>query len=557
MDSSTKPQRFVHAFVPPVPKTQAAKEIELPDPPPVESGLYSRETPLLFASAAPNPPRDFEVETRIRRSEEHMRRGAELLGAGKPGEARAQFDQAIEWLVTAPASVRDRQRIVRRYEDAVETIYRLEVEGAQQSAGDTEPVFDKNPLDDVVDLTFPIDPRLKPRVKEQVEATVSQLPLETADPVLGFIHYFSSPRGRRVLLYGLQRSGRYAPMIRRILDEEGLPQELIHMAQAESGFLPRAVSHMRATGMWQFVRDRGNEYGLKQTPHTDDRLDPEKATRAAARHLRDLYAQFGDWYLAIAAYNCGPGNVERGIQRTGYADFWELYRRNVLPRETANYLPIILAMTIMAKNPKDYGIEGVVLDDPLVYDTVSVKAPAHLALIADVAGQPLAVIRDLNPAVLKLLAPANYPLRVPKGSANAIMAALEAIPAPKLAAWRVHRVASTDTVAALARQYRTSERQIQEANGGQIEVPEEGDLLVIPVSYPGASAAAQKTASSKTSKARGKTASAKKTVAKRSSKPQPRKAVAGTAKKPPAPRASLHKIGAGSSVAATLRASTR
>ena len=147
-------------------------------------------------------------------------------------------------------------------------------------------------------------------------------------------------------------------MIQRILDEEGIPQEIIHLAQAESGFIPRAVSRAAAGGMWQFLKWRGNEYGLKQTAYTDDRMDPEKATRAAARHLRDLYHEFGDWYLAIAAYNCGPGNVEKAVERTGYADFWELRARGVLPAETTNYVPIILAMTIMEKNAAEYGIEG-------------------------------------------------------------------------------------------------------------------------------------------------------------------------------------------------------
>jgi membrane-bound lytic murein transglycosylase D len=178
------------------------------------------------------------------------------------------------------------------------------------------------------------------------------LPLSVNDSVLGYINYFAN-RGHKTLVNGMQRSGRYRPMIRRILDEEGVPQELIHLAQAESGFIPRAVSRKAAGGMWQFLTWRGNEYGLKQTRYTDDRMDPEKATRAAARHLRDLYHQFGDWYLAIAAY-LGTGRVERaGAHRL--CGFLGIAQPRSPARRNHHYVPIILAMTIMEKNAPEYG----------------------------------------------------------------------------------------------------------------------------------------------------------------------------------------------------------
>jgi membrane-bound lytic murein transglycosylase D len=331
-------------------------------------------------------------------------------------------------------------------------------------------------------MTFPVDPRLRDRVQDQVQATVSQLPLTVNDAVAGYIHYFEG-RGRRTLIAGLERAGRYRPMIQRILDEEGLPQEIIHLAQAESGFIPRAVSRKRATGMWQFMNWRGNQYGLLQTPYLDDRLDPERATRAAARHLRDLYAEFGDWYLAIAAYNCGPGNVTKAVERTGYADFWELRGRGALPIETTNYVPIILAMTIMSKNASEYGLEGLTPDTPLEYDTMDVTAPTHLNLVADLTDAPVSELMALNPALLKSVAPAGYSLRVPRGTGGSLRASLEMIPPEKRLAWRMHKVAEGETLASIGKHYGASVALITAANKLLAGDPVAGDRLAIPAGY--------------------------------------------------------------------------
>jgi membrane-bound lytic murein transglycosylase D len=267
------------------------------------------------------------------------------------------------------------------------------------------------------------------------------------------------------------------------LDEEGVPPELIHLAQAESGFLPRALSRKAAAGMWQFMRWRGHEYGLNQSRYSDDRLDPEKATRAAARHLRDLYQRFGDWYLAIAAYDCGPGVIDRAVERTGYADFFELRSRRLLPLETTNYVPIILAMTIMTKNAAEYGLDGIVPDPPLEYDSLEISSPTHLALISDLTNTPIAELRSLNPALLRGLAPAGYSLRVPKGSGSYLMAALQMVPAERRTAWRMHTVENGETLATIGKRYRTAPATIAAANRIQSVSPAVGDRLLIPAAY--------------------------------------------------------------------------
>jgi membrane-bound lytic murein transglycosylase D len=424
-----------------------------------------------------------ETESRILRADQSFEKGKKLYQRGDYDAARAEFNHALDILLTASENLPNRQKIDRKLDQLVDAIYRYDEDGL--GAGDSSPVivFDKSPIDSMLEMTFPTDPNLRPQVMDEIKATVSQLPLEVNDSVLSYINYFSSERGRKTLIAGLRRSGRYRPLIQRILDEEGVPQELIYLAQAESGFMPRAVSNKQAEGMWQFVQFRGREYGLMQGPGTDDRLDPEKATRAAARHLRDLYIHYGDWYLAMAAYNCGPGCVDRAIERTGYADFWELRNRGVLPRQTDNYVPLILAITIMAKNAKDYGLQGLDLDQPVEYDTLTVTSPTSLALIADAADRPLSEIRDLNPSLLGSVAPAGSALHVPKGTSNSVMAALQNVPADRRSYWRMHRVTTGETLAQIAKEFRMQASSIAAVNNLQSEGPESGDLLIIPAAY--------------------------------------------------------------------------
>ncbi len=448
--------------------------------------------------------------------------------------------------MSAPETMPDRAKVEKRLEQMVAAIHRYDVNGLGAGDLSSQPGYDKAPLEDILEMTFPVDPNLKPKVSEQVLATTSQLPLQVNDSVLSYIHFFSGERGHRTLVAGLKRSGKYRFLISRILAEEGVPQELIYLAQAESGFYPRAVSNKAATGMWQFVQWRGREYGLNQTSYMDDRLDPEKATRSAARHLRDLYQRFGDWYLAIAAYNCGPGGVEKAVERTGYADFWQLRSRNAIPKETTNYVPIILALTIMAKNPKDYGIDNLELDQPLEYETMKVAAPTHIALVADVAKRPVSEIRELNPALLSNVAPSGYELRIPKGSTPAVLAGLENVPELRRASWRVHRVGQGETLASIARQYNTPVSSIASANSSAAVGI--GDVLLIP-------AAMQETKirviASKRTPVRKTSATARHTLAKNTVSKTPVRRAVTTQRTPAKPV--QHRA----SAAATQRASLR
>jgi membrane-bound lytic murein transglycosylase D len=477
---SPKSQTFRLSFLPstPVP-TQLAFE----EPPQLPSGLYSDDTPDLIQHALTTMPHPPEVDGRIVRAEDRLEAGRKLYQQGDLAGARREFDGAVDILLATPENVPDRQKLERRLDQMVDRIYRYDLDRLGSGETQQEVVYDKPPLGSILEMTFPTDPNLRPKVKEEIEATVSQLPLEENDAVLSYIHYFSTDRGRKTLMAGLRHAGRYRALIQRILDDEGVPQELIYLAQVESGFLPRARSYKSAVGMWQFVQFRGREYGLNQTPTTDDRMDPERATRAAARHLHDLYVMFGDWYLAMAAYNCGPGCVDHAVQRTGYADFWELRDRNALPRDTKNYVPLILAVTIMAKNPKDYNLEEVDFDPAVEYDTISVDSATSLSLIADATDRPVTEIQELNPALMKPVAPAGYQLRVPKGASPSVLMALDIIPSEHRSNWRIHRVTNGETLAEIAKHYATPVAAISTANQGMNALPEAGDLLVIPASY--------------------------------------------------------------------------
>ncbi len=276
-------------------------------------------------------------------------------------------------------------------------------------------------------------------------------------------------------------------MIRRTLREAGVPQELIYLAQAESGFHPLAVSRAGARGMWQFMGSRAKGYGLERSWWVDDRQDPEKATRAAAHHLKDLYNEFGDWYLAMAAYNSGPGTVQSAVKRTGYADFWELYNRNVLPKETRNYVPIIVAVTIMAKNPAQYGLDSVVKEKPVPYDTVKINYPIDLRLAAECVDATAEDLLDLNPSLLRMTTPKvsereqEFDLHLPAGTAGKFQTAVASIPADKRVWWRYHKVQGGETLASIARTYHTTPRAIAEANELNDEALSAETRLIIPI----------------------------------------------------------------------------
>ena len=445
------------------------------------SSQKSDRTESAPASAAASTSNSDPVADLIARAEKEYQAGLANHQAGKTEEAKQNFDNALNALLSSNLDIRSDERLQEEFDRVVAGVNQL-YPGGPGADTEAQQKSEPAPIDETNGLTPAPDAGVKAKAQAEIKNTNSDLPLMMTDQVAGYITYFSG-RGRGGFERAFSRSGRYHDMIVATLKDEGVPQDLIYLAQAESGFHPLAVSRVGARGIWQFMASRARGYGLSHNMWVDDRQDPEKSTRAAAHHLKDLYNQFGDWYLAMAAYNSGPGTVQAAVKRTGYADFWELYRRNVLPKETRNYVPIILAVTIMAKNPSQYGLDEVLMEHPSDYDTVTINYPVDLRLVAECVGSTSGELQDLNPSLLRLTTPrvGKFELRLPAGTEDEYQTAIASIPPDMRLWWRYATVHPGDTLASLARNYHTTAKSIATANHLEDTELETNAKLVIPV----------------------------------------------------------------------------
>ena len=464
-----------------------------PASPPLTAADRTEKFPLILGApvAFLQTERRPAVDVLVDKIEAKYEAGRRDFQAGQPEKARQDFNAAFDLILSSGIPVDSDPRLAKLFDDVVETIHTYELKASQEANAAQEPAGEQAPIEEIADLDLPATtaPALAAKAEREMIGVPHDLPLTVNEYVLSYLTFFQTTRGRAIVGHGLERAGLYSDMIRRVLREEGLPQDLIYLAQAESSFLPRSVSRAGARGIWQFMPGRGQEYDLKRTFWIDDRSDPEKATRAAAHHLRDLYGMFGDWYLVMAAYDSGPLNVIKAIERTGYADFWELYKRNTLPKETKNYVPIILALAMVAKAPGMYGIH-VTPEKPARFDIVRPGHSIDLRLVADATDSDVETLQFLNPALLRMTTPNDpaFALHLPAGTADRFRMEIAEIPTEKWTSWRRHSVTAGETLAVIAHEYRVTPAAILQANhldGG--DALDAGTRLTIPAPPPAAS----------------------------------------------------------------------
>ncbi len=426
-----------------------------------------------------------KVQDLVNRAHASYQSGVSNYNANRLDAARTDFDMAVDVMLSSGMDLKNDPQLSEEFEHLLDQINSLEILALKQGNG-FSPKLEEAPLENATDVTFAPNPELVKQLSSELN-TASDLPLVINDQVAGYIGVFSTSNSFRAhMSASMARLGKYRTLMQNVLREEGVPQDLIYLAVAESGFQAQALNtRSGAGGMWQFMTYTGPEYGLTRNGYFDYRFDPEKSTRAYARYMKVLYGMFGDWYLAMAAYDWGPGNIQRVVSRSGYADYWELYSRGMMPAETRAYVPKILAAVLMAKNPERYGLNKLPPSPPVIYDTVSVSDAISLSLTADLTDSSVPEIVALNPALLRLATPRDisYDLHLPPGTKDSFLTRLKDIPAEDRGSWRFHVVKPGETLETVATSFHVSVENLASFNEVTPTQPvEAGDELVIPIS---------------------------------------------------------------------------
>jgi membrane-bound lytic murein transglycosylase D len=405
-----------------------------------------------------------------------MAEAQRLQGEGHGEEAVALTDDALCLVLDIPAGYLPGLRYLEYLAELIDEAN--DIDAALQAIDDEIEDAEEFVLLPPIDLF--VDDTVVTEAVDDSSLPPSDFPLELNSTVERFLEAMvSSGEYHNRIETGLSRAGTYLPMIRARFADAGLPQDLSYLPLIESAFSVRAYSRARAHGMWQFISSTGRHYGLEVGSLVDERRDPERSTDAAIAYLSDLHDQFNDWYLALAAYNSGSGNVRRAIRRSGSRDFWTL--RRYLPRETRNYVPAFIASVIVAKRPEKYGFTAPI-EEAWEYESIEVPDALDLQFLATESGIPLDDLRELNPAIRRDLTPARNTtaLRLPPGTAQAAEEVLNSTPRDKWAPRMIHTVRSGDSLYAIARRYGSSVSAIRQANGLRGSLIRPGQNLIVP-----------------------------------------------------------------------------
>ena len=420
--------------------------------------------------------------------------GESLFNQGRRDEGGDYFLRALGQLVEPKEEPVPNRQLEGAYFSLLGKIEDLRLEDLDSAREEDSPIewlANRNVF------TIRVDPKLKHLASEDLLTSEFDVPVVLNERVLRFLTYYRT-RGRVFMERGLQRSGRYLEMFRAVFRREGIPLDLVYVAHIESLFRPDALSRARAKGIWQFIRGTGHLYGLRQDWWIDERSDILKSTVAAARFLKHLYGEFGDWYLALAGYNCGPRRIERILRRYGRIDYWEMARRRLLPRETRNYVPSYLAATMIFKNPARYGFQ-VEPDPELRFELVPMEHQVDLDTLAELIEVPARLLDDLNPELRRRVTPHKLPgyrMKVPVGRGAMTQERVAQLPPEKRIRLRHHQVRKGETLSLIARRYATSIQAIAQANRlRSIHRLRIGQELAIPLFPSGRGGAARRAAS--------------------------------------------------------------
>lgn len=444
-------------------------------------GSAARQVPVVQLAPTPPPgpaapvqapPASSDpVAVLIETSQRHFAIGQRELQIGHLERAKEEFNRALEVLLESPYGARSEPRMREQFDRLVDRISAYELTALAEGDGFSEKPTEPASIDELLALSVFDTPAPTPEIAQAVrtdlENTSHDIPIPLNARVLSYVELFQG-RLRHYITDGLERGSEYLPMIQDVFRAEGLPLDLAYVPLIESAFKPNALSRAQAKGVWQFVRSTAKENGLRHDWYVDERSDPEKATRAAARYLKTLNSMFdGDWHLALASYNGGPGRVQRAVGRSRLDDFWALSQTSrYLPRETREYVPMILAAIVIARNPAQYGFQ-VDANPRLSYETVRLSGPVDLRRVAEWTGASIDGIQALNPELRRWTTPVGatgYALKVPTGTADQLKARLDESGPGDRSVLNWHVVTPGESIATVARKLRVSKADLAEAN---------------------------------------------------------------------------------------------